>query len=482
MRSLKIKDLWSSVKSVSSVCPFTSIIYQSRLSVLRSFHARQVVTQFAPLFVGDAHELGRPLGILMEDVISLARVAAEVIEFARLQVHVFQLAGHAVVPRRIRAIRHIPMREHELEFAIRHGLQVVLMIIVDERLAGIGSLLPFDQGKDADAVDLPPGKRRARDFGKRREEVDIHRQAVANRARLRVSFPIDDARDAIAAIKRGRLRLAEPACRAGMIAIIRPRPVVGSDDNQGIFLQAQLLHRAPDFANAPVDLHHHVAKQALLALSLELIRHGQRDVRHAMRQIEEEGFVLVPLDEVDGTGGVVRREATLVGIIARHLVAVVGREIGEIEYFALLRMMGPHIVGIGQAIILVEAVLQREELALAPEVPFAKDRRRIALLLQELAHRHLVGMDAIVGIRSRRAGKTDAVRITARQQSGAGSSADGLHREEMREPHALGRQLVDVRRDVAIGAVAREVTIPDVIQIHQNDIREIGSDNYVHAR
>ena len=26
------------------------------------------------------------------------------------------------------------------------------------------------------------------------------------------------------------------------------------------------------------------------------------------------------------------------------------------------------------------------------------------------------------------------------------------------------------------------VAIADVIQVHQNDIREIGSDNYVHAR
>ena len=55
-----------------------------------------------------------------------------------------------------------------------------------------------------------------------------------------------------------------------------------------------------DLAHGRVDLLDHVAIQALLRLAPVCLTDVQRHVRHRMRQVEEEGPVLVAIDERHG--------------------------------------------------------------------------------------------------------------------------------------------------------------------------------------
>ena len=84
-----------------------------------------------------------------------------------------------------------------------------------------------------------------------------------------------------------------------------------------------------------------------------------------MGQIQEERLILILLDEINRTGGIIRSQPCLVRIITDNLISVISRQIREIKDLTLLRVEWPHIVRIRQPIILIEAILQGEELLLA---------------------------------------------------------------------------------------------------------------------
>ena len=86
---------------------------------------------------------------------------------------------------------------------------------------------------------------------------------------------------------------------------------------------------------------------------------------HIMGQIQEERLILILLDEINRTGGIIRSQPCLVRIITDNLISVISRQIREIKDLTLLRVEWPHIVRIRQPIILIEAILQGEELLLA---------------------------------------------------------------------------------------------------------------------
>jgi hypothetical protein len=118
-------------------------------------------------------------------------------------------------------------------------------------------------------------------------------------------------------------------------------------------------------------------------------------VRHGVRHVQEERRVTMPLDEAHRALRVPGCELRLIGVGLDDLVAVDEGKI-RIEVL-LLRMPGPHVVRIGQAEVLVEAVLLREKRLQVAQVPLAENGRRIRSLLQHLRDRHLVGVDAVLG-------------------------------------------------------------------------------------
>ena len=106
-----------------------------------------------------------------------------------------------------------------------------------------------------------------------------------------------------------------------MVAVISPRAIIRSENHQRIVLNPFFADSPQDFSHAPIQLHHHVSVQALLALSFKLVGNRQRYMRHRMRQIQEERFaVRIPVNEVDRIIRVISRQPRLVRIIADDVI------------------------------------------------------------------------------------------------------------------------------------------------------------------
>ena len=106
-------------------------------------------------------------------------------------------------------------------------------------------------------------------------------------------------------------------------------------------------------------------------------------------------------------------------------------------------------------------------------MPFSEDSRSISFLFQDFSDSHFLWMYAIVRTWSRCSGETDTIRITARQQAGTGSPTNRLCCQEVGKTNAFRRHLVDIRSGISVSSITREITIPHIIQIDQDDIRVI---------
>ena len=143
-------------------------------------------------------------------------------------------------------------------------------------------------------------------------------------------------------------------------------------------------------------------------------------MHHAVRQVEEEGLVLVFLNELHAAGGVVRGEVGLVlrgDVVIHDTVVFDHRQLGE-SLFGL-RMEGPHVIRVRDAVVLVKTVLRWEKLGQGTQVPFAHGGGSVALLFHQFGQRHFIGADAGLGARPEGAVDAHAVRVAARQQGGA---------------------------------------------------------------
>ena len=152
-----------------------------------------------------------------------------------------------------------------------------------------------------------------------------------------------------------------------------------------------VLERAEDLADGLVDLDDHVAVEAPAGLARELVGDEERDVRHVRGEVEEERPVLVAADERHGPLGVRRGQPAL----------VFGGDVGVDDAIALeerqggigrgrLGMARPHVVGVGEAEVLVEPVVGRELRRPAAEVPLAGHAGGVALPLEQFGERRLV--------------------------------------------------------------------------------------------
>src|SRR6185369_1187691 len=108
--------------------------------------------------------------------------------------------------------------------------------------------------------------------------------------------------------------------------------------------------------------------------------------RKVMRQIKEKWPVFVLLDELNRSLGVLGREFFLIGVghvRIDRLLAFDQRQ-RRVTCRSTPRMLGPHVVGIWQSKILIEAVPRRQKLRMMPEVPLAGHAGGVALLLYDL--------------------------------------------------------------------------------------------------
>ena len=118
----------------------------------------------------------------------------------------------------------------------------------------------------------------------------------------------------------------------------------------------------------------------------------QRHVRHVVRNVQEKGAILVALDEAQCVLGVPGGELCLVGHDSHDLLAL-----DQWQRRIILGVGGvvrPHVVGVREAEILVEAVSRREELRRIAQMPFAENRGRVTACLEHLCNSQFLVADA----------------------------------------------------------------------------------------
>ena len=290
------------------------------------------------------------------------------------------------------------------------------------------------------------------------------------------------------------------------------RPVVGAVDDDRVLGDAQLVERVEEQADVLVVVDHRVVvgrlPAARLAEALGLGVGAQVHVGHV--HPDEEGRVgcLLALDEVDASGDrlVVDRlhallrqragvldplladaaEAMLLGgvvLVRRPGVDDAARaeaipEVGEFVGWRVVRqlrlLLGVQVVEVAEE--LVEAVHGRQILVQVAEVVLAELPRRVAVRLQQLGDRHVLGLQTDVHARDTdlaQAGAVDALAGDERRATGgAALLAIGVG-----EAHPLVGDPVDVRRPVTHQpvAVAAEIRDPDVVAPDHENVRLVGA-------
>ena len=97
-----------------------------------------------------------------------------------------------------------------------------------------------------------------------------------------------------------------------MVSELEPGPIVRRVNNVGVVGEFQVVQRLEQATDLGVDVLDDVDVSVLRIWVADFIRHVERNVRHGMRQVDEERLVLVGRNEVDGLLGVAPRDRALV--------------------------------------------------------------------------------------------------------------------------------------------------------------------------
>jgi hypothetical protein len=248
----------------------------------------------------------------------------------------------------------------------------------------------------------------------------------------------DEARAADTAIETGAFGFAEGGF-AGVMAVGDPGAVIGGEENEGMIGDLGGIQGIEDFADGPIEFHHDVAVEAGAGFILEPVTAEERHVRHRVREIEEEGLILVAVDEIDGAFREPGGEEGLVVGVTRSMVTFAIDPVLEGELAPVFRVFGmelPHVIGVHDAAGFSEAARRRAGFRLVADVPFAEDSGGIALGLEYFAERGEVGFQA-AGVWGMGAEDAGAAGVTAGEEGGARSGADGLGDVEIVETRAF---------------------------------------------
>ena len=190
--------------------------------------------------------------------------------------------------------------------AVRRGASGVVMRVVPEDRVTVGFGPGFQKWGEADAVDEGLERLHAGHLEEGGVEVDRDGRGGFDQTGLGHARPEDDERDADAAFVGGAL--AGPERR--VVGRRQKAAVVGREDDDRIVVELQALQRGADRAKRIVDARDKrgvgrvllLKVGSLFGLVLELRDHvglaGDRLVDCVVRQVDEEGFVFVYVDEL----------------------------------------------------------------------------------------------------------------------------------------------------------------------------------------
>ena len=213
-----------------------------------------------------------------------------------------------------------------------------------------------------------------------------------------------------------------------MIPVGEPRAVVRGENDPCFVVEAVPLQSVKDLPDRPIDLLDDVSIETARRFAAEFVAHAERDMRHAVGQIQEERAVLVPVDEFHRPLRIPRRQQ--VKILDGHLLAefflpVVNREIrvsalfvskGRGHVLDQIRLSRPVVVRERESEEFIEPVPQRHEFGRVTQVPLAEQAGGIALLLEKLRQGRFLVAKPDFGVRTERQVDADPVGIATGQQ------------------------------------------------------------------
>ena len=159
-----------------------------------------------------------------------------------------------------------------------------------------------------------------------------------------------------------------------------------------------------------------------------------------MRKIQEKRIFPIGSDEFDRLFHIPFCQGALIRLLLYHFISVQQRQ----RRIVLSRHLTSHIVAVRQAVILIKAVIQRQELFLIAAVPLSHDLGAVSGAAQDVRYGGFRRMkpDALPREQNPLAVKraeSNTGRITPGQHSSAGRRTDGGSRIEIRKPHAVLR-------------------------------------------
>ena len=238
---------------------------------------------------------------------------------------------------------------------------------------------------------------------------------------------------------------------------------------------AQLRHY---FADAVVERRDHRGEDPGLlvldvAVAVEVLRGRlQRHVGRVVRQVEEEGFLVVPVDEVEGLAG--QDLGQVLGLFDHLPAAEDGPppRLGDRLRIPVLHSFGGWLDEDRTSLHaeeLVEAAVERVFPALPAELPLADRPGGVAGGPHHLGQRRLVEVEAIV-LDRRVELVAVSLRVAAGHQPGAGRAADRGGHVAGLEAHARGAQGVDVRGLDDLAAVQAEIAVAEIVGEDEDDV------------
>ena len=189
-----------------------------------------------------------------------------------------------------------------------------------------------------------------------------------------------------------------------------------------------------------------------------------------VRNVAEEGFLLVPFDEVDGGIGDGVCNYCLAGRIGYMSNGLVSYNPGQGRVVSFGVTRNPHVIGIGNALIFIEALGQRHKWKLVAEMPFTEAAGLVPSFFENLGYGSFFWIQTpLICGENHTSTHLNTVGVAPSQKSGSGGGAGGGTDVKVGEFHSFLRHPVQVRGGV-IGTKGSNVPIPHVIGENDYDI------------
>ena len=340
-------------------------VISRRIKRLRALHfargatrSRRLAADFGRHLVGERLQLRDDLRMLRGDVGLLADLGIEVIKthaggrFCRLLAHAFRLR-----------------RQRELPASLAYRLEVIGSEIIMGFARRLLGLSKKDRRDVAAIDDRRRGYGTAGEGDERRQKVDRGGDGVVDGTRRHAARPPRESRHAHAAFPGRALAAAERTGTAAVGALGQPRSVVGGEDHQRVLIETLRAQRVEHLADTPIDFLDPIAEATVLGFAGESRAGIDGRVDRVVGVVEVKGLVLVATDEVDGLLGVELDHAALT-LSVHQLGDLLIPEEGDHRDLSLGALL-EHVIGVGDAQVVVETLPSGQEFRLIPQVPFA---------------------------------------------------------------------------------------------------------------